>query len=490
MGTVSGTVSEALALERDLLSEMAVLAAGQGGDDRTQWTSHAKSVTQIDLDDHDDLSIERHLVEATARMRKLLLRRGHRMDEGFDRSPDLTKPRMLPGGQRLHLGYERSLPVDALEQKLASQSREPSGGWRRRTVAFSSGMAAIANVLQSLTYMLKPSEEKPIRVDFWGDYFETGALLEYLSGTTMQTRKIAPHDLAAVWSGPEPSDVVLIEPIRYNWSLDALDVSRLVNGWRRGPVRTPIIVVDTTLASPAWPTSAFLDALVSPSGAPLVVEVRSGLKLDQQGLEVSNLGVVDIFQHDRAMNSALTLEHVEETIKAARGITGACPSAASAAALDAPFLLDDQWTRIHSGLLFRNNAWLAENLADATHGVFQSFAHPSLSEGFGRANAPFIVCELRENTLDNHAVLQAVVQEEIERRRLNVVYGNSFGFRTTRFDLIVPRKSEGNALFKVAAGARGGPSLDQFCDVLREIASYSSMAKLREKYKMDAVKWK
>ncbi|TWG04015.1 hypothetical protein FHX80_112456 [Streptomyces brevispora] len=141
-------------------------------------------------------------------------------------------------------------------------------------------------------------------------------------------------------------------------------------------------------------------------------------------------------------------------------------------------------------MLFRNNAWLAERLSDATDGVFQSFAHPSLSEGSGRANAPFIVCELRENTLDNHAVLQAVVQEEIERRRLNVVYGNSFGFRTTRFDLIVPRKSEGNALFKVAAGALGGPSLNQFCDVLRDIASYPSMAKLQERYKMNAVKWK
>ncbi|TWG04014.1 hypothetical protein FHX80_112455 [Streptomyces brevispora] len=342
MSTVSGTVSEALALERDLLSEMAGLAADQGGDDRTQWTSHAESVGRIDLGDHDDLSVERHLVEAAARTRTLLLRRGHLMDEGFYRSPDLTKPRTLPDGQRLHLAYERSLPVDALEQKLASRGREPSGGWRRRTVAFSSGMAAITNILQSLTYMLKPSEEKPMRVDFWGDYFETGALLEYLSGATVRTRKVAPHDLDAVWSGPEASDVVLIEPIRYNWSLDALDVSRLVNGWRRGPAHTPIVVVDTTLASPTWPTGAFVDALVSPSGAPLVVEVRSGLKLDQQGLEISNLGVVDVFQHDRAMNPALTAEHVEETIKAARGITGACPSAASVAALDAPFLLDDQ----------------------------------------------------------------------------------------------------------------------------------------------------
>lgn len=490
MKTASRNVSAGLALERDLLAEMAGCAAAQGSDDSAEWTSHARSVTQIDLSDLDELSVERRLVDAAARTRTLLLRRGHRMDERFARSPDLTQPRTLPGGQRLHLGYERSLPVDALEQKLTGRSREPSTGWQRRTVAFSSGMAALANVFQSLTYMLGPSEERPMGIDFWGDYFETGALLEYLSGATVRRRKLAPHDLAAAWSGPEPADVLLIEPIRYNWSLDALNVSSLVNGLRRSASRTPVIVVDTTLASPAWPTTAFLNALVSPSGAPLVLEVRSGLKLDQQGLEISNLGVVDIFQHDRALNPALTAQRVEDTIKAARSITGASPSAAAVASLDAPFLLDDQWTRVHSGRLFRNNAWLAEELADCTSGVFRSFAHPSLTEGTGRANAPFIVCELRENTLDNHAVLQAVVQEEIQRRRLNVIYGNSFGFRSTRFDLIVPRKTEGNALFKVAVGALDGPSLDQFRDILKEIASVPSIARLREIYDMEAVKWK
>ncbi|MCX4966449.1 hypothetical protein OHA98_16725 [Streptomyces sp. NBC_00654] len=490
MIAVAGTGSGKLSLERDLLAEMAGLAADQGGDDSAQWASLAKSVTKIDLKNQDDLSTERQLVQEAARARKLLLRRGHRMEEEFERSPDLSTHRTLPSGERLQLGYERSLPVDALERKLAASGRVLPGGWHRGTVAFSSGMAAITNLVQSLTYMLSPSENRPMHVDFWGDYFETGALLQYLSGATVRTRRLAPHDLPMAWSGPDPADVLLIEPIRYNWSLDALNVSRLVNGWRRGPARAPIIILDTTLASPAWPTAAFLDALASPAGAPLVVEVRSGLKLDQQGMEVSNLGVVDIFQHDHAMNPALTVRHVEETVKAARGITGACPSAAAVAALDAPFLLDERWTQIHSGRLFLNNAWLAERLANCTDGLFRSFAHPSLSEGSSRANAPFIVCELRENTLDNHAVLLAVVRKEIEQRRLNIVYGNSFGFRTTRFDLIVPRKTEGNALFKVAAGALGGPSLDRFCEILGEIASYPSIAKLRETYNMDAVKWK
>lgn len=486
LATESGT--DALVLERDLLAEMAHQTAEQQAEDADEWRRLAHAVRRLDPSALDVREAERELGQAAWRMRTLLLRRGHRREEGFGRSPDLTLSRTLPGGAALQHSYERNLPADAVEAKLARRCPELPDGWHRATLAFGSGMAALSQVVQGLTYLLAPTERRPLRLDFWGDYFETDILLEYLSGPTVVPRKLSADGLARSWSGPPAPDVLLLEPVRYNWSLDALDLNLLVNGWRRATARPPVIVLDTTLVSPAWQTAAFLKAMTSPGGAPLVIEVRSGLKLDQQGLEVTNLGVVDVFQHADTINPELTASRVAQILRLSRGTVGAALPAAAVAALDAPFLLDEQWTRIHSGRLFRNNARLAERMAGSTGGLFSSVAHPSLSAGAWRANAPFVVVELRENTLEDHGLLLAVIRHEVARRGLDAVHGSSFGFRATRYESIVPRKVKGTGLFKVAAGACGGPSLERFGDLLTEIGAFPSTAELHRRYDLPRVR--
>jgi hypothetical protein len=248
-----------------------------------------------------------------------------------------------------------------------------------------------------------------------------------------------------------------------------------VNGWRRQAVRPPILVLDTTLSSPVWPTAAVLQALAVPTGAPLVIEVRSGLKLDQQGLEVSNLGIVGIYQHDVPLHPGLSAERVAETLALARAISGGGLPVAASAALDVPFLLDERWTRLHSGQLFRNNARLAERLAAVTGGLFSTVAHPVLDGG---GHAPFVVVELPDDDLADYGLLLAVLRHEVDRRGLIAIHGSSFGFRTTRFETIIPNRSRGQALFKIAAGARTGPSLEAFAQLMAEIGGYRSMREL------------
>jgi len=480
----------ALAIERDLLVTMATLAAEQQDVDSDDWTSLAADIRGIAPDAADELATETGLVAAACRIRTLLLRRGRRLEEAAERSPDLSLARVLPGGDALRYSYERNLPTETIERKIASRAATLPQGWERRTVAFSSGMAAITNVLHSIAYLLAPTEARPLRIGFWGDYFETDLALEYVSSTIVRPCKLGPDELARAWDGTRTLDVVLIEPTRYNWTLDAVDASALVNGWRRGPGRVPVIVLDTTLTSPAWPTAAVLDALVTSGGAPLVIEVRSGLKLDQQGLELANLGIVEIFQHERSINPELTASRVEEVCRLARGTAGTSLPLASSAALDAPFILNERWTRLHSGRMFQHNAWFAERLAEegADRGLFSAIAHPALGSGGSRAVSPFTVLHLREDGLDNHGMLLAVIRHEVARRGLHAVHGSSFGFRTTRFETIVPRKSRGAGLFKVAAGARGGPSLNRFTDLLTEIGRFPSMAALRDAYDVTPVR--
>ncbi|MEU7530395.1 hypothetical protein AB0A74_32030 [Saccharothrix sp. NPDC042600] len=453
-----------MSLELDLLTGLIDSAAGQGAEDEPEWKACRAWLHDTDLDGVD---LEHHLEDAAQRVRALLLRRGHALDERHFRSPDSQEARFLPSGGSFDHSYERSLPVAGLESRLGAG--DPPPGWEHTCVVFRSCMAALGHLFGTLTHMLRPTERRPLTVGFWGDYFETDLLLEYQSSSVFSWRRIAPGDVAGTLS----CEVLLLEPVRYNWSLDALDVGAWVRAWRESPVRPRIVVVDTTLVSPVWPTERVLRAL---GGDVLVVEVRSGLKLDQQGLELANLGIVDVYS--RGGRGVPTAEQLGVVLRLARSTTGAGPSVADAAALDVPFVGDPAWQLRHAGAVLANNARVAAEIADV-QGVFAEVVHPSL---LGVGHCPFVIVRLAEDTLVGHGLVLAAVRREAARRGIRFTHGSSFGFRSHRFETIVPRVAEGRGLFKVAAGAREGPFLDGVVEVLREIGGLPDLAALQAKY--------
>jgi hypothetical protein len=60
--------------------------------------------------------------------------------------------------------------------------------------------------------------------------------------------------------------------------------------------------------------------------------------------------------------------------------------------------------------------------------------------------------------------------------------GSSFGFRSDRFECIVPNLSQGRGLFKVAMGARHGISSQRVRELIAEIAACPDFRSLRERY--------
>jgi hypothetical protein len=461
-----------LSLERELLTGLAALAEAQSAGDERQWARFRARLAAIDVG-ADPLAAEHRLETASEQLRALLLRRGHRLDEEHFRSPDSTGDRRLPSGLAFPHSYERGLPVAHLESRLASP---PPDGWHGEVVTFNSCMAGLGHVLQTLVHMLRPDERRPLSVAYWGDYFETDLLMEYLGSAVLRYDKVGVGDLTETLRRGG-HDVLLIEPVRYNWELDVLDVSALLRAWRSAPDRPRIIVVDTTLVSPLWPTRAFLDGLTG-LGDVLVVELRSGLKLDQQGLELANLGIAAIYSHA----GPPTAGQLASTLRLARSTTGSGIAVAATAALDTGFVADPGWTRRHAGQVFATNARLARELAEV-RGIFAEVVHPALHPGTpGLAQSPFVIVKLAEDTLENHGLLLAALRREVARRGIRFTHGSSFGFRSHRFETIVPRVARREGLFKIAAGSRSGPFLDIIVDVLRDLGGLPGMAALRARF--------
>ncbi len=60
--------------------------------------------------------------------------------------------------------------------------------------------------------------------------------------------------------------------------------------------------------------------------------------------------------------------------------------------------------------------------------------------------------------------------------------GSSFGFRTHRFEVIIPNLKQGKGLFKVAMGVREGPTKEYVINLLMRISKYKNLEELKLAY--------
>lgn len=435
-----------------------------------------------------------HAIDRTAiALRRLILSRAHEHSDPHFRSPLHDSEKLLPQGKRLDYAYERSLEPAVIEDKIARSAPALPSGWSARHVAFSSGMAAITGTLQCWQRTLR-SMAGPARLGVWGGYYETRSLLNVMRGSLFEWEDI--DDIERALAGGA-FDALFIEPVRYDWDLSAFDLVALGQAWRTRSGRKPVIIFDSTLSSFTFPLPQVLQDLGA-DAPPLVIELRSGLKLDQQGLELANLGTVSVYFHGgEAGGDHVAVRSAEEFahfLEITRAVSGTSLSLDAVAALDVPFTLDAHWTRSHAGQVFQRNREAAAVLA-GTRGLFQKIAHPSLGQRHGErrrtpanlatlTEAPFVVCHLEQsqNTAENHGLLLRVLRSESRRQQLCVAYGASFGFRSHRFESIFPGPGGGGGLFKVAMGSRGGPSARAVLHLLSRVAAFPDFAALRDAY--------
>jgi hypothetical protein len=427
------------------------------------------------LDDSGHTLEGERLLEERAfllRDRWLLHARSH--VNGMMRSPPLQGRYTLPRGSGLDHSYERNLSCGELEQRLAAYRVVPEG-WRAAHVVFASGMSALATFYQAYLAMIRPHADRPLQLAKFGAYFETRLLFEILKSDVFRWRAVEAHGLAATLRELS-ADVLHVEPVRYDWDLTPIDLRELRTALSAH--RLSAVVLDTTLTGDEFPVEALLeDATISPPG--LVIQAVSGLKLHQLGLELANVGLLTVYVSEQRGGS-LVAEQVADYLRRTRTIVGSAPSLGDTAVLDAPFFLDPALTRDYARRVFASNAALAASLARG--GLWRRVVHPREDGSEGWAQSPFIVFHLVEDSLENHGLLLSVLHHEAQARGLSFVMGSSFGFRTHRFECIVPNKAAGKGLFKVAMGARRGPSWSGVRDLLNEVGAYGSFEELQKAY--------
>lgn len=350
----------------------------------------------------------------------------------------------MPDGRRIHFGYERALDAGLLEGRQPLCYPAPAG-WQSLRILCRSGQAALSALLHLIAHR---ASSQPLTIHHAGRYFETEALFGL-----WPPQVFAPTDARA-----SQVDVLLGEPVHCDGQFGLSDPSRL-------PRIRQALLLDTTMVGLRVDLAPWLERL---DGAFAAV-FRSGLKLDQAGLELANVGIVQLFVRDGSDSDAASMGAELARIRA---LTGGGLTLDELAALSAPWFLDRAYLEHYTGRLFANNAALAQAIGVGSP-LFDDRCHPSLLAS--EAVAPFCAIRLRDGDAAAHRSLFQRVETEIARRGLALAKGGSFGFRGDRYELIEPEPDAGQPFLRVAMGYRGGENRDRIIDLFRELSAIPAL---------------
>lgn len=457
-----------LLAERELLADLARAHAEKC---RRPAPYRALADRVRSIDPGHGLRAERQLENGARTLRRMLLRDAGTARGAVMRSPENGTALDLGGFGSLDFTYERNLPGSGIETCIAEQAdREAPQGWRATSFLFSSGMAALACVLDWTTYEFARRHCRRPALRSLTAYFETAMVLEL---TRPRVARFTPaRSLEELFDAPV--DVAMFEPVLYDWELDAHTAGSVLEAWSAAVAVPSVVVLDSTLCGGRWPIMELLQGF-GDAVPELIIDLRSGLKLDQQGLELANLGIVTCYARDTSVTSWWA--ETTENLPRVRGVRGAAPTAEGVAALSNGFVFDRAFHQRFVDPLFHNNRRFARQLAASDPGLFR-VAHPGLRSHTTEMPAPFTVLQLHDGTLEDYRALLGVVRAEALRRRLPLAFGGSFGFRGHRCEVIVPSVADRAGIFKLALGTRTGPGADGLLNLFQELAAHPNLTSL------------
>ncbi len=425
--------------------------------------SWREAVVALENADLEPAAFEAELDRLALALRRICLGLAHAASDRALRSPRERDHTAAPDGEEISFGYERSIEPEKLEARLKAYAPAPAG-WHADHLLFSSGQAAMNCLLLALSPR-GANPANPPRIRHLGGYFETEELLALMSSHGM-IRELPQ-------SGADHADVLILEPVYFDRDarVHRLDMTAALQRHCATAEGCPsLVIVDSTLVGPCFDLDPLLPKqLICSEAGHVLVRMSSGLKLDQAGLELANVGLVSLYRRE---DQVFAVDPAEK-LKKARTLTGAGLGFDALGALEAPWFLDREHARGYAEAVFENNAELAQRLAELD-GLFSQVSHPSLGADGGAA-APFVLIQLEDDSPENYRKLEELIAREAKARDLRFDKGGSFGFRGHRYEAILPEAGEITPFLRVALGARTGWSRDGIIDLLCEIAQAKSL---------------
>ncbi|RCW65895.1 hypothetical protein [Saliterribacillus persicus] len=394
------------------------------------------------------------------------------IDKGIDavkymyKSPDKYKSYYTHYGSEVKYGYERCLEPDFLEERI----HEVYSEWTGFTLLFSSAMSSITTVLNMINKVLN---KKMVNGCFVGGYFESYNLFNNYNifGTKID---IVNDTFHLIKENVEELDFYIIEPVKYNLELDITDLEDLLDKLNNMESNKAVfLIIDITLLGNSFDKQSILNALFH-KGNILVFFVKSGIKLDQNGFEFANCGMLSMYASIEQYNLVRKLEGY---LKSFRATTGVGISGKDLSLLDFPSFGKD---KVHSEKILYNTSVLAKEIKLENDFIFQHIAHPTYKSELSYAKSPMVFLRVNTSEESDCKFIIDYIREKIKEITLSIEVGNSFGFRQTRVEYIKTLEKDPKFIIKIAPGSYRGLIFYKIIDTINYISNFHRISELKK----------
>ncbi|MBL0384814.1 MULTISPECIES: hypothetical protein [Staphylococcus] len=355
--------------------------------------------------------------------------------------------------------YERIINKNGLENYY----HEDLKNYYKKTFFYNSGMGAISNTM----YIIKNLFSKSIKGIKDIGYFETKNFFETIKRLNISTSENG--------SINEFVDFYFFEPIQYNFQQLSTNYIETIDRIKNNNYIL-FIIIDISLFGDVFP---FNDLRNKYKDSPniIFIIVESLLKLNQQGLELTNAGRATWYIPKE--NSKL-YESICKLAKIISDTNGSHLLDFNSRVLNNHnFLFNEDY----ASTILSNNKDFYNEIKNISNQVIKRVIHRN-NDKDSQLTMPFIFIKLQINTEKFCEIFLAYIRFEFSNLGLSVDVRDSFGFRNLSVQYFVDRAS-GEAIFKIAIGHFKGFKYWALLNVIKKTSSYKNVKEFEKQFEVD-----
>lgn len=309
---------------------------------------------------------------------------------------------------KYHYSYETLLNDENDFADLMGYSIEKM---ESKTFLFSSGMSAISNMLYCFSSFIKEN----LNVQASVGYFETKYFFKVLEsmGNTVDFNL----------KNKVNTNVFYFEAIKYDATLSTTDLDTLIESINYSQAKIKFLIFDSTMHNKTSILSE-LSKRINNIRNIVFCDIRSGLKLDQEGLELSNLGICTIFI---SKENIRLFKLIKNYIEQYKNLTGA--NLPFYSLVLSHFFKTKNYSLDYVQKVKDQIIWAAESLEKRKASNIRKIIWKKENIFENTLVAPFIFIELKQNQESHYLKAIRLFQKRMEQLKTPIDYRNSWGFR-------------------------------------------------------------
>lgn len=401
---------------------------------------------EIELND-DIIKNEKILQDCTNLIRTKWLKKVNDLTSMYNQSPWRGQEPKDINGQIVPYTYG-TLVNDEHTSKLLEGFEIK--GREKRTYLYNNGMAAIRGTIDIINSFIRDN----IKIMCDGGYFETRIYIETLKNCGFSVNSTEDN---------EYFNVFFAEPIQYLLHLPKLDIERFIAKITTSKAKVKFVIIDSTMDCSTHLFS-IIESKIRNNQNIIYIEVRSGIKQDQFGLELANLGISTWYISKKNKNFG---DCLFQYIKTHKDIVGDNISYNKMMIISK---CSFEKSIEYKNLIHRIAYDFYRSLVIESHKYILEIIYPRLETDYEILSMPFIFIKFRLSYKESYEILLDNIINVCKRKGIFLPYRNSFGFRYPSIEYIYDFKTK-ECVMKISLGVYKGALYNELLSIINDMGN-------------------